>query len=68
MPSNDTTASPPQHVGSTAEFGVWQKIKTAPRDGRNLLRVHHDAIETWMLAQAGIVHTTGEKRMLAIAK
>ena len=22
---------------STAEFGVWQKIKTAPRDGRNLL-------------------------------
>ena len=37
MQSNDTNTSPPQHVGSTAEFGVWQKIKTAPRDGRNLL-------------------------------
>jgi len=34
----------------------------------DLLRVHHDAIETWVLAQAGIVHKPREKRMLAIAK
>lgn len=34
----------------------------------DLLRVHHDAIETWVLAQAGIKHTPREARVLAIAK
>ena len=33
-----------------------------------LLRVHPGAIATWVLAQAGIVHTPREKRVLAIAK
>lgn len=34
----------------------------------DLLRVHHDSIEAWVLLHAGIKHTPGEKRVLAIAK
>ena len=34
----------------------------------DLLRVHHDAIEAWVLAQAGIKHEPREKRLLAVAK
>jgi integrase len=34
----------------------------------DLLRVHHDAIEAWVLDQAGVAFKPREKKMLAIAK
>mgnify|MGYP003613326267 CR=1 FL=1 len=52
----------------TCPPGAQQAFLTNTAGAGLKVRVHHDAIETWVLAQAGIAHTPREKRMLAIAK